>query len=213
MVGVSLKEQGWTRAPIPNRVSVKEAVLPFVKFFGVDIVLGPEMKSTGEVMGVSRYFSIAYAKSQIAAGTALPRSGRIFISVADRNKHQIVHLAQRLQSMGYELLATKGTADRLEQAGVKVIRLKKIKEGHPNVVDYILNGDIQLIINTPSGKGARTDEGQIRALAIAQGIPCITTISAAEAAVKAMEAMQENAEFDVEAVQDRFPNYGRPGAY
>jgi carbamoyl-phosphate synthase large subunit len=213
MVGVSLKEQGWTRAPIPNRVSVKEAVLPFVKFFGVDIVLGPEMKSTGEVMGVSRYFSIAYAKSQIAAGTALPRSGRIFISVADRNKHQIVHLAQRLQSMGYELLATKGTADRLEQAGVKVIRLKKIKEGHPNVVDYILNGDIQLIINTPSGKGARTDEGQIRALAIAQGIPCITTISAAEAAVKAMEAMQENAEFDVEAVQDRFPNYGKPGAY
>lgn len=213
MVGVSLKEQGWTRAPIPNRVSVKEAVLPFVKFFGVDIVLGPEMKSTGEVMGVSRYFSIAYAKSQIAAGTALPRSGRIFISVADRNKHQIVHLAQRLQSMGYELLATKGTGDRLEQAGVKVIRLKKIKEGHPNVVDYILNGDIQLIINTPSGKGARTDEGQIRALAIAQGIPCITTISAAEAAVKAMEAMQENAEFDVEAVQDRFPNYGKPGAY
>ncbi|MBC7350919.1 MAG: carbamoyl-phosphate synthase large subunit [Thermogutta sp.] len=213
MVGISLKEQGWTRAPIPNRVSVKEAVLPFVKFFGVDIVLGPEMKSTGEVMGVSRYFSIAYAKSQIAAGTALPRSGRIFISVADRNKHQIVHLAQRLQSMGYELLATKGTADRLEQAGVKVIRLKKIKEGHPNVVDYILNGDIQLIINTPSGKGARTDEGQIRALAIAQGIPCITTISAAEAAVKAMEAMRENAEFEVEAVQDRFPNYGTPGAY
>ena len=213
MVGISLKEQGWTRAPIPNRVSVKEAVLPFVKFFGVDIVLGPEMKSTGEVMGVSRYFSIAYAKSQIAAGTALPRSGRIFISVADRNKHQIVHLAQRLQSMGYELLATKGTADRLEQAGVKVIRLKKIKEGHPNVVDYILNGDIQLIINTPSGKGARTDEGQIRALAIAQGIPSITTISAAEAAVKAMEAMRENAEFEVEAVQDRFPNYGTPGAY
>ncbi|GIX02518.1 MAG: carbamoyl-phosphate synthase large chain [Thermogutta sp.] len=213
MVGISLKEQGWTRAPIPNRVSVKEAVLPFVKFFGVDIVLGPEMKSTGEVMGVSRYFSIAYAKSQIAAGTALPRSGRIFISVADRNKHQIVHLAQRLQSMGYELLATKGTADRLEQAGVRVIRLKKIKEGHPNVVDYILNGDIQLIINTPSGKGARTDEGQIRALAIAQGIPCITTISAAEAAVKAMEAMRENAEFEVEAVQDRFPNYGTPGAY
>lgn len=210
MVGISLKEQGWTKAPIPNRVSVKEAVLPFVKFFGVDIVLGPEMKSTGEVMGVSRYFSIAYAKSQIAAGTSLPRSGRIFISVADRNKHQIVHLAQRLAKMGYELLATKGTADRLEEVGVKVTRLKKIKEGHPNVVDYILNGDIQLIINTPSGKGARTDEGQIRALAIAQGIPCITTISAAEAAVKAMEAMQENADFDVEAVQDRFPCYGKP---
>lgn len=212
MVGISLKEQGWTKAPIPNRVSVKEAVLPFVKFFGTDIVLGPEMKSTGEVMGVSRYFSIAYAKSQIAAGTALPKEGRIFISVADRNKHQIVQLAQRLSQMGYELLATKGTADRLEQAGVRVIRLKKIKEGHPNIVDYILNGDIQLIINTPSGKGARTDEGQIRSLATSQGIPCITTIAAAEAAVKAMEAMRENADFDVEAVQERFPYYGRPPA-
>ncbi|MGQ9562970.1 MAG: carbamoyl-phosphate synthase large subunit [Thermogutta sp.] len=209
MVGIPLREQGWTKAPTPNRVSVKEAVLPFAKFCGVDIVLGPEMKSTGEVMGVSRYFSIAYAKSQIAAGTALPKSGRIFISVADRNKHQIVDLARRLQALGFDLLATKGTADRLEQAGVSVTRLKKIKEGHPNVLDYIVNGDIQLIINTPSGKGARTDEGHIRASAIAQGIPCITTISAAEAAVKAIEAMAQNAEFEVEAIQDRFPNYGQ----
>ena len=210
MVGIPLREQGWTKAPTPTRVSVKEAVLPFVKFYGVDIVLGPEMKSTGEVMGVSRYFSIAYAKSQIAAGTALPRSGRIFISVADRNKHQIVELARRLQNLGFELLATKGTADRLEQNGITVTRLKKIKEGHPNVLDYILNGDIQLIINTPSGKGARTDEGHIRASAIAAGIPCITTISAAEAAVKAMEAMAQDRDFDVEAIQDRFPEYGRP---
>lgn len=210
MVGISLREQGWSKAPTPNRVSIKEAVLPFVKFYGVDIVLGPEMKSTGEVMGISRYFSIAYAKSQIAAGTALPRSGRIFISVADRNKPQIVDLARRLQQLGYELLATKGTGDHLEEHGVKVIRLKKIKEGHPNVLDYILNGDIQLIINTPSGKGARTDEGSIRASAIAHGVPCITTIPAAEAAVKAMEAMAQNAEFEVEAVQDRFPRYGDP---
>ncbi|HPZ83776.1 MAG TPA: carbamoyl phosphate synthase large subunit, partial [Thermogutta sp.] len=210
MVGIPLREQGWTKAPTPTRVSVKEAVLPFVKFYGVDIVLGPEMKSTGEVMGVSRYFSIAYAKSQIAAGTALPRSGRIFISVADRNKHQIVELARRLQNLGFELLATKGTADRLEQNRITVTRLKKIKEGHPNVLDYILNGDIQLIINTPSGKGARTDEGHIRASAIAAGIPCITTISAAEAAVKAMEAMAQDRDFDVEAIQDRFPEYGRP---
>jgi carbamoyl-phosphate synthase large subunit len=210
MVGISLREQGWTKAPTPNRVSVKEAVLPFVKFSGVDIVLGPEMKSTGEVMGVSRYFSIAYAKSQIAAGTALPHSGRIFISVADRNKHQIVDLARRLQKLGFDLLATKGTADRLEQNGVSVTRLKKIKEGHPNVLDYIVNGDIQLIINTPSGKGARTDEGYIRASATAQGIPCITTIPAAEAAVKAIEAMALNTEFEVESVQERFPNYGQP---
>jgi carbamoyl-phosphate synthase large subunit len=204
MMGISLAQQGLTEDPIPSHVSVKEAVLPFVKFAGVDIVLGPEMKSTGEVMGVSDRFSIAFAKSQIAAGTVLPASGKIFVSVADRAKEPIVGLAQRLEKMGYELLATRGTAQRLEQAGVKVQRLKKIQEGHPNVLDFMRDGQLQLVMNTPSGKGARTDEGKIRSAAVAAGVPCITTVQAAEAAVRAMEALRHE-DMGVQAVQDRFP--------
>jgi len=208
MVGVTLAEQGYHQAPIPAHVSVKEAVFPFVKFAGVDIVLGPEMKSTGEVMGVSERFPVAFAKSQLAAGTLLPRSGRVFISVADRGKDLVVDLAKRLERMGYELLATRGTAKRLEEEGIPVERLKKVQEGHPNVLDYMLNGQLQLVMNTPSGKGARTAEGKIRAAAVAHGIACLTTIQAAEAAVQAMEAMREE-EMTVQAVQDRFPEYGK----
>ena len=209
MMGVSLAEQGYDREPIPAHVSVKEAVFPFAKFAGVDIVLGPEMKSTGEVMGVSERFSIAFAKSQLAAGTLLPPSGKIFISVADRAKEHMVGLARRLETLGYELLATRGTGMRLEEAGIKVKRLKKIQEGHPNVLDFMRDGDLQLVLNTPSGKGARTDEGKIRAAAVTLGVPCLTTIQAADAAVRAMEAMREE-EMTVEAVQDRFPKYGTP---
>jgi carbamoyl-phosphate synthase large subunit len=209
MVGVSLAEQGYTHERIPSHVSVKEAVFPFVKFAGVDIVLGPEMKSTGEVMGISERFSIAFAKSQIAAGTVLPNSGKIFISVAERAKEHTVDLGRRLERMGYELLATRGTAERLEAAGIRVTRLKKLSQGHPNVLDYMSNGDLALVMNTPSGKGARTDEGRIRAAAVSHGIPCLTTIQAADAAVLAMEALREE-ELAVQAVQDRFPK--QPGA-
>ncbi len=204
MVGVSLDEQGLTEDPIPANVSVKEAVLPFVKFAGVDIVLGPEMKSTGEVMGISPRFSLAFAKSQLAAGTVLPRGGKIFVSVADRHKEYVVDLAKRLERMGFTLLATRGTAAALEQHGVTVTRLNKIQEGHPNVLDHIADGDLHLIINTPRGKGAFTDEGRIRSAAVAHGVPCLTTIQAADAAVLAMEALRDE-ELAVEAVQDRFP--------
>ena len=204
MVGVSLAEQGYTREPIPSHVSVKEAVFPFVKFAGVDIVLGPEMKSTGEVMGISERFSIAFAKSQLAAGTVLPTSGKIFISVADRAKDHVVGLARRLEKMGFELLATRGTAERIEAAGIRVQRLTKLSQGHPNVLDYVVNGDLRLVMNTPSGKGARTDEGRIRAAAVFHGIPCLTTIQAADAAVLAMEALRQE-EMGVQAIQDRFP--------
>jgi len=208
MVGVTLAEQGYEKEPIPAHVSIKEAVFPFVKFAGVDIVLGPEMKSTGEVMGISERFSIAFAKSQIAAGTVLPPEGKIFISVADPAKGHVVGLARRLEKLGYELLATRGTAQMMEEAGVRVEKLKKIKEGRPNVLDHMRNGDLRLVINTPSGKGARTDEGFIRAAAVAHGVPCLTTIQAADAAVRAMEAMREE-EMSVQAVQDRFPEYGK----
>jgi carbamoyl-phosphate synthase large subunit len=211
MVGVSLADQGYTSEPIPSHVSVKEAVFPFVKFTGVDIVLGPEMKSTGEVMGVSDRFSIAFAKSQLAAGTLLPTCGKIFISVADRAKEHTVGLARRLETMGFELLATRGTADAIEAAGIRVQRVKKLQQGHPNLLDFMVDGDLRLVINTPSGKGARTDEGRIRAAAVSHGIPCITTIQAADAAVLAMEALRQE-DLAVQALQDRFPQYAHARA-
>jgi len=208
MVGVSLLEQGYTTDPVPVQTSVKESVFPFVKFAGIDIVLGPEMKSTGEVMGVAEEFPIAFAKSQIAAGTLLPRQGRIFVSMNDRSKAQFVPLARRLAAMGFELLATTGTARCLEAAGINVRRVKKLQEGHPNLIDYMLNGEVQLVFNTPSGKGARTDEGRIRAAAVARGVPCVTTLQAAEAAVSAMEALRRTT-LSVQALQDRLPQYAR----
>ncbi|MCO6045244.1 carbamoyl-phosphate synthase large subunit [Aeoliella sp. ICT_H6.2] len=203
MAGVSLAEQDVTKDPIPQHVSVKEAVFPFIKFRGVDVVLGPEMRSTGEVMGISPRFSMAFAKSQLAAGTVLPSEGKVFVSVAPKHKAQAVDLAQRLSAMGYGLLATRGTADALEAAGIKCERVKKLKEGHPNLLDFLADEDVALVMNSPVGKGARTDEGKIRAAAVAAGVPCLTTMEAAEAATKAMEALREE-EVQVESLQERF---------
>ncbi len=202
MAGCTLAEVGCESEPIPSHVSIKESVFPFRKFIGVDIVLGPEMRSTGEVMGISERFSIAFAKSQLAAGTVLPKEGTIFISVAPPAKEHMVGLARRLAAMGYRLMATEGTARRLESAGIQVQHVNKLQEGQPNLLDYLLDGAIQLIMNTPSGKGARTDEGRIRSAAVARGVPCITTIQAADAAVRAMEALRSE-EITVQALQDR----------
>jgi len=203
MTGMTLSELGIDREPIPRHVAIKEAVFPFRKFAGVDIVLGPEMRSTGEVMGVSEKFSLAFAKSQIAAGTVLPETGNIFISLSARHKDSVVELGRSLVALGFNLLATVGTSERLREAGVEVRRVKKIAEGKPNLIDYLKNGDVQLILNTPSGKGARTDEGKIRAAAVQYGVPCITTLSAAEAAVRAMVALRDG-EVDVQSLQDRY---------
>ncbi|NCA10543.1 carbamoyl-phosphate synthase large subunit [bacterium] len=203
--GWSLAEQGITADPVPAHVSVKESVFPFVKFAGVDIALGPEMRSTGEVMGVSDTFSIAFAKSQIAAGIFLPERGRIFLSVASRQaKESMVGLARRLRDLGFELLATSGTARALTEAGIPVETVKKIQEGHPNLIDHLIDGTVQLIFNTPRGKGARTDEGRIRAASVLYGVPCITTLPAAEACVRAMEALRTEP-LGVQPIQDRFP--------
>jgi len=205
MTGKTLAELGALEEPLPSHVSVKESVFPFRKFVGVDIVLGPEMRSTGEVMGVSRRFSIAFAKGQLAAGVVLPEeASEIFISVSVRHKDQVVPLARRLAALGHRLLATEGTARRLAEAGIEVERVKKIAEGHPNLIDHMINGRVALVMNTPSGKGARTDEGRIRAAAVQHGVPCITTIQAAEAAIVAMEALREEP-MQVQALQDRFP--------
>jgi len=204
MTGVKLPQLGLTQEPIPHHVSVKESVFPFRKFAGVDIVLGPEMRSTGEVMGISERFSIAFAKGQLAAGTVLPTEGKIFLSVSNRDKDAAVDLARRLIALGHEIVATEGTAQRLDAAGIAVTRVRKLSEGRPNVLDLLNDGQIRLVINTPSGKGARTDEGRIRAAAVQLGVSCITTLQGAEAAVKAMEGLREE-DMTVQALQDRFP--------
>ncbi len=203
MAGVSLETQGITAAPEPTQVSVKESVFPFRKFIGVDVVLGPEMRSTGEVMGISRRFPIAYAKALLAAGVVLPQSGRVFISVTDRHKDRAVKIARQLHELGFELLATSNTATRIEQAGIPVERVKKLIEGHPNLIDHIKNNSVAMICNTPKGKGARTDEGRIRATAVQNGVPCITTVECAEVVLMAIEALRDE-EMNVESLQSRF---------
>ncbi|MDG2105859.1 MAG: carbamoyl-phosphate synthase large subunit [Pirellulaceae bacterium] len=203
MVGTSLAEQGVQEVPIPRTVSVKESVFPFRKFIGVDIALGPEMRSTGEVMGSSPRFSIAYAKSLLAAGIVLPSSGRVFVSVADRAKERAINIARDLNELGFEILATSGTAKCLEAEGIPVERVKKLVEGHPNLIDHLKNETVDMICNTPKGKGARTDEGKIRAAAVQQGIPCITTIEGAETVVMAIKALRKE-DTNVESLQERF---------
>jgi carbamoyl-phosphate synthase large subunit len=201
MVGRTLSEQGINTEPFPTHVSVKEAVFPFSKFPGVDIVLGPEMRSTGEVMGIAKDFPAAFAKSQLAAFSRLPTSGTVFISIAARDRKAVVPVARSLAAMGFHLLCTGGTAQTMNEENITVQVVRKIHEGRPNVLDYLANGTIDLIINTPSGKGARTDEGRIRASAVSHGVPCITTIAGARAAVAAMERLRAG-RLEIYALQD-----------
>ncbi|MEO1616690.1 MAG: carbamoyl-phosphate synthase large subunit, partial [Planctomycetota bacterium] len=203
MTGRTLAELGITSEPIPKHVSIKESVFPFRKFAGVDIVLGPEMRSTGEVMGISDSFPLAFAKSQIAAGITLPTTGNIFLSLSSRHKESVVSLGKDLRELGFDLLATRGTAAKLEEVGIPVTRIKKLGEGQPNLIDYLKNDDVALIFNTPNGKGARTDEGRIRAASVQHGVPCITTVAAAEAAVRAMQALRDDV-LQVQSLQERY---------
>jgi carbamoyl-phosphate synthase large subunit len=207
MVGRSLENQGVTTEPIPRYVSVKEAVFPFAKFPGVDIVLGPEMRSTGEVMGIDTDFASAFAKSQLAALSRLPSRGTVFVSVAERDRQAVVPISRRLSTMGFRLIGTSGTVGTLLQHGIDITTIRKIREGRPNLLDHLANGTIDLIVNTPSGKGARTDEGRIRASAVSHGVPCITTIAGARAAVAAMERLREG-KLNVYALQDLLSNVG-----
>ncbi|WP_145428050.1 carbamoyl-phosphate synthase large subunit [Symmachiella dynata] len=203
MVGVSLEEQGIATEPWPEYYSVKESVFPFQRFAGVDIILGPEMRSTGEVMGIDERFSLAFAKSQLAAGSQLPREPcKVFVSVAAPHKQAIIGPARVLYRRGFQLVGTAGTAAVLREAGIEVETVRKIQEGRPNLLDFLANGDIHLILNTPNGKGARTDEGKIRAAAVAHGVPCITTLSGCQAVARAMEAMAEDPKPRVRALQD-----------
>ncbi len=202
MAGVSLREQGILEEIVPVHTSVKESVFPFSRFSGVDIILGPEMRSTGEVMGIDDHFPMAFAKSQIAAGNSLPIEGKVFISMARAHKHLMVEPTRRLQKLGYKIVSTSGTAKVLSDAGIEVEVVRKVQEGRPNLLDYMANGDIQFVFNTPSGKGARTDEGRIRAAAVLHGVPCVTTIPGCMAVVKALEAAASDPVPHVRALQD-----------
>jgi carbamoyl-phosphate synthase large subunit len=201
MAGETLDSLNVHDDPVPHYTSVKESVFPFAKFPGVDIVLGPEMRSTGEVMGIDIDFPAAFAKAQLAASTILPQSGTVFVSVAARDRQAIVPVALKMHELGFKLLATDGTAKTLSENGIPVEVIRKVHEGRPNCLDLLANGDIALIINTPSGKGARTDEGRIRAAAVSHGVPCITTISAARAAGAALERLRQGG-LEVHALQD-----------
>jgi carbamoyl-phosphate synthase large subunit len=188
MLGETLADVGFEGAPAPRHVSVKEAVLPFGRFPRSDALLGPEMKSTGEVMGVAADYPAAFGKAQAAAGAELPQSGTVFISVTDGDKPAATQLAASFHDMGFRVLATGGTAQAIRRMGVPVERIRKLSEGSPNVVERIEAGEVDLVINTPTGSGARADGYEIRRAAIGRGVPCITTMSGASAAQRAIRA-------------------------
>ncbi|HEV3270636.1 MAG TPA: carbamoyl-phosphate synthase large subunit [Candidatus Methylacidiphilales bacterium] len=190
MTGMKLKDLGFTREIIPTHYSLKEAVFPFAKFRGTDILLGPEMKSTGEVMGIDDDFGLAYAKSQMAAMPPLPLSGNVFISVRDEDKPAILDLARGLIALGFAVCSTSGTAAALQAANVPVKTLFKINEGRPNVLDMLKNDEVALIINTPAGPVARQDEVRIRTTALYQRVPVMTTLAAALATLRALRSLK-----------------------
>ena len=194
MLGERLHDLDLPAEPMrSDHVSVKEAVLPFDRFEGADAVLGPEMRSTGEVMGVARDFPAAFAKAQAAAGAALPDAGTAFITVTDSDKAGAVAIAQTLHDLGFRILATRGTAEAIERMGIPSERLNKVGEGSPHVVDWIERGDVDLVVNTPTGSGARADGWEIRRAAVARGIPCLTTLSGGLAAARAISAARQGA--------------------
>jgi len=201
MLGQKLKDLGFTQEVIPQHVAVKESVFPFNRFPGVDVILGPEMKSTGEVMGIDVDFGRAFVKSQLAAGQKLPRSGNVFISVRDKDKRSIVFITKKLQDLGFHIYSTSGTAAVLKRNDIAVNILPKIAEGRPNVIDLMKDGKIQMVINTPSGRIPRQDEVKIRSGVIAYNIAYTTTISGAQATVNAIEALVKK-DLDVKSIQE-----------
>jgi carbamoyl-phosphate synthase large subunit len=188
MLGERIADLALPADPCGEHVSVKEAVLPFDRFAGADALLGPEMRSTGEVMGIAEDFPTAFAKAQAAAGAHLPASGTVFLTVTDTDKAGAVGIAAQLHDLGFRIVATRGTAQAIARMGIPVERLNKIGEGSPHVVDWIERGDVNLVINTPTGTAARSDGYEIRRAAVARGIPCITTVSSGMAAARAIAA-------------------------
>jgi carbamoyl-phosphate synthase large subunit len=185
-----------------SKVFVKSPVFPFKKFAGVDPILGPEMHSTGEVMGVGDTFGEAYGKAMVSAGLSLPMSGKAFISVHDNDKGTAVILARRLDKLGFKLIATYGTAKRLQEVGLNCETVFKVNEGRPNIADYIKQGEISLIINTPLGKTSHFDEKAIRKAALQFNVPCVTTITGAEALIEAIAFRLNEEKISVRSLQE-----------
>ena len=201
MLGKTLQELGVEERLTVPYFSVKAPVFPFNKFHGVDILLGPEMRSTGEVMGIDTAFGNAFAKAMIGAGNTLPKDGKVFVSVRDEDKRFIVPLVARLAALGFEIVATSGTARALQNGGVTVEQVFKIHEGRPNVLDLVANREVRLIINTPSSRRERSDDRLIRSSAVTNRIPCITTMAAAAATIQGLEAWIERP-LDVTPLQE-----------
>ena len=201
MAGKTLKELKFTKEITPKYWAVKESVFPFNRFHGQDILLSPEMRSTGEVMGLDTDLGVAYAKSQMASGEALPLKGKVFISVSDQHKKHAPEIAKLFANLGFELIATGGTASVLEKAGLKVERIFKLAEGRPNTIDLLKNKEIQFVINTPSGASPRADEVKIRTTAVYTGTPIVTTLSSARAAALAIAALKKSG-YEVKTVQE-----------
>ncbi|MGH7977352.1 MAG: carbamoyl-phosphate synthase large subunit [Limisphaerales bacterium] len=201
MAGKTLKELNFTEEIWPKYWAVKESVFPFNRFHGQDILLSPEMRSTGEVMGLDSDLGIAYAKSQMAANSPLPLGGKIFISVSDAHKNEVADIAKLFSDLNFEIVATSGTANILEKAGLKVQRVQKLLEGRPNVIDLLKNKEIQLVINTPSGAAPREDEIKIRTTAVYTGTPIMTTISSAKAAALGIAALKKTG-YAVKTIQE-----------
>jgi carbamoyl-phosphate synthase large subunit len=191
MTGMTLDELGFTKEVWPKHFSVKEAVFPFLKFPGVDTILGPEMLSTGEVMGIAETVGIAYAKSQIASGNTLPTKGTVLFSVKDYDKKKAVDVARKLRQMGFKIAATKGTCIALINNNIPAEFTLKVNEGRPNIIDSIINREVDLIINTTVGKQAVADSFSIRRTALDRQVPYVTTIRGAVAVTKAIEALQK----------------------
>ena len=201
MAGKTLKELNFTEEIWTKYWAVKESVFPFNKFHGQDILLSPEMRSTGEVMGLDADLGVAYAKSQMAANSPLPLAGKVFISVSDAHKKEVAAVAKLFSDLGFELVATSGTATILEKAGLKVQRILKLLEGRPNVIDLLKNKEIQFVINTPSGAAPREDEVKIRTTAVYTGTPIATTLSGAKAAALGIAALKKSG-YAVKTVQE-----------
>ena len=201
MAGKTLSELGFTSEVWPLYWAVKESVFPFNKFQGQDIILSPEMRSTGEVMGLDQDLGIAYAKAQMAANAPLPLKGRVFISVGDAHKKHVVDVARQFAQLGFDIVATNGTAAVLSAAGLRVEKIQKIGEGRPTAIDFLKNKQLQLVINTPSGATPRADEVRIRTTAVMTGTPIMTTLSGAKAAVMGIAALQRSG-YSVRTVQE-----------
>jgi carbamoyl-phosphate synthase large subunit len=192
MMGSTLNELGFTHVVRPKHLSVKEAVFPFNKFPGVDVLLGPEMKSTGEVMGIDADFGWAFAKSQAGAGAILPKSGTAFISVKEADRALASDIARRLSKLGFDIQATSGTAGYLREHGIEAVTVNKVTEGRPHIVDHIKNGAIAMVVNTVRTSSAHTDSLSIRREALHKGVPYFTTMRGAWAATLGIEAILNN---------------------